>query len=196
MPSLDGPSHGLEACGRKEKAVRIDQRWNGCTACDGTRAIILPLRIQRDAAMRAQHGWRAGEHETTERGYGPTCTHRRRLHGTNRGAGDDANPSPTGMSDKTPTPAHPFRRHEAMLPFATVRRPLGERAKFREHAHQQFLATLHVQFSIDAPQIGVHRARRRTESPGRVALRRAVEDRPHDAALPRREAEAAREGAP
>src|SRR6266852_9229828 len=144
MPSLDGPSRGLEAFsddqvsirkehqiafmqrvrGRKHKAARIDRRWNGCTADNRTPAIILPPRIepeidaQRDTAARAQHGERADEHEATECSYVPTCTHRWRLHLTNRRAGNDANHSPAGMSDKTPTPCHLFRRHEAMLPFA------------------------------------------------------------------------------
>src|SRR5438105_10949745 len=85
---------------------------------------------------------------------------------------------------------------EALLPFATRGRPLWERAKFREHAHQQFLATLDVQLAIDTPQIGVHGVRRQAEPLRGVFLRRAVEHRAHDAALPRREPEAARERAP
>src|SRR5205823_8918595 len=83
-----------------------------------------------------------------------------------------------------------------MLSFATVGRPLWQRAKFREHPHQQFLATLDVQLAIDAPQIGVHGMRRQAEPLRGVFLRRAVEDRAHDTALPRREAEATRERTP
>src|SRR6267378_2890378 len=103
--------------------------------------------------------------------------------------------------DKTPTAGHPIRLQRVVsqlrpLPPAAARRAFRQRAEFSEHADQQFLAALHVQLAIDAPQVGVHGVRRQAESLGGALLRLAVEDGAHDAAFPRRETQTGGERAP
>src|SRR6266542_2132427 len=77
--------------------------------------------------------------------------------------GMEANHTRGREPDKTPTAGHLIR-----LQRAVPRRSLGERAEFGEHAHQQLFATLHVELAVDAPQVGVHRVRRRPETLGRA----------------------------
>src|SRR5438552_2228580 len=114
---------------------------------------------------------------------------------------NNRNHIPATVIDKTPTSGHPIslqRAVSAFRPFARapVAGTFREGTEFGEDAHQQLFTTLHVQFAVDAPQVGVYGVRRQTEPFGGVLLRIAVEHGAHDAAFARRQAETRRERAP
>lgn len=81
----------------------------------------------------------------------------------------------------------------AVLSLAACVAPFGQRAEFRKDAHQQLFATLHLQFSIDAPQVRVHGVGGQAEALCRSLLGIAVEDGADDAAFARRETETGRQ---
>src|SRR5690349_1550756 len=101
-----------------------------------------------------------------------------------------------GGTTRPPTPGHLIRLQRAVprvLLFSCGAGTFRESTEFGEDPHEQLLTTLHVQLSIDAPQVGVHGMGRQPQARGGVLLGIAVEHRADDAALARREAETAGE---